>query len=349
MNISAHLEKVNIHQKPSKKPKMRLVSNDRLTKWLRNHETDDYKRPATNLFYNEDIKPGKYKLSYSPGGKLVELKKVLGHKPGDLIESKRNIIDGYSRGSRNRFLKLLISIDYKKMGVPLFYTLTYPGEYSNNPKIWKRDLDVFIKRLERLYPGLCGTWRLEPQRRGAPHFSGFMWGCEDLSTIKGKLKFSKMWFEVVGSGDERHLRAGTGIEAPKDDLTGLIFYCSKYQAKSEKGGVPQQFDYPVGRYWGVFNREKLSISKEEFEIDSNLFFKIRRVLKRKLAKCLKKNIYRKIMSENHNGIWLIMSNEVILKLIDLIIKNEEEDGKNEDGKGWKNIRYASGHANLRCL
>lgn len=348
MNISSRLEKVNIPQKPSKKPKMRLISNDRMTKWLRYHETDDYKRPSTNHFYNEDIESGRYKLSYSPGGKLVELKKVLGHKPGNLSESKRNIIDGYSRGSRNRFLKLLISIDYKKMGVPLFYTLTYPCEYSNNPKIWKRDLEVFIKRLERLYPELCGTWRLEPQKRGAPHFSGFMWGCEDLSTIEGKLKFSKMWFEVVGSGDEKHLRAGTGIETP-ENLTSSIFYLSKYQTKTEKGGVPQEFDYPVGRYWGVFSREKLSISKEEFEIDSKLFFKIRRVLKKKLAKCLEKKVYRKIISENHSGLWLIMSNEAILKLINLIIKNEEEDGRNEDRKRWPNIQHASRYADMRCL
>lgn len=324
---------------------MRLTSNDRLSKWLRYHETDDYKKTEPKYFYQEETKPGQYKLSFSPGGKLVELKRVLGHKPHELKEVNRNIIDGYSRGSRNRFLKLLISIDYKKMGVPLFYTLTYPGEYSKDPRIWKRDLDVFIKRLERLYPELCGTWRLEPQKRDAPHFSGFLWGCDDLSTMEGKLRFSKMWFEVVGSGDEKHLRAGTGIETPKDDLTGLIFYFTKYLTKTEKGGVPQEFDYPVGRYWGVFNRVKLAISKEEFEIDSKLFFKIRRVMKKKLEKCLEKNTYRKIMAAKQNGLWLIMTNETILKLMNLIIDNEERDGINEDRKQGNDIRHGRGYRN----
>lgn len=338
MNISSQLEKVNIPIKPPKKQNMRLTSNSPLVRWLRNHETDDYKRKEKSYFEDYEEFPGQYKLSYSPGGKLVELKSVLGHKPKELKEIKRNIIDGYSRQSRNRLLKYLLSIDYHKMELPLFYTLTYPNEYSDDPEQWKRDLNTFIKRLERLYPDLCGIWRLEPQIREAPHFSGFLWGCDELSTMEGKKLFSKMWFEVVGSGDEKHLRAGTGIEKP-DDVNGLIFYLSKYLSKSEKGGVPQEFKYPVGRYWGVFHRDRISASKEEFEIDANMFFKIRRVIKKKLEKCLRKNKFRSIMARNKNGLWAIMSNETILKLMNLIIQNEESEAKDEDKQQWSAVGY----------
>lgn len=329
MSITSRLNKVNIPDSPPRKPRMRLQSGSPLVKWLRNHETDDYKRKRKDYFEDYEEFPGQYKLSYSPGGKLVELKNVLGHKPRELSEIKRNIIDGYSRQARNRFMKLLFSIDYGKMELPLFYTLTYPAEYSNDPDQWKRDLNTFIKRLERLHPELCGIWRLEPQIREAPHFSGFLWGCNELSTMEGKKLFSKMWFEVVGSGDEKHLRAGTGIQKI-DKVEGLIYYLSKYISKSEKGGKPQEFDYPVGRYWGAFKRDRLAISKEEFEIDRNMFFKIRRVIKKYLEKRLRKNTYRKIMAENKNGLWAIISNETILKLMNLIIQNEESEAKYED-------------------
>jgi len=253
----------------------------------------------------------------------VELKKLLGKKPESLGKESGDVINGYSRESRNRFIKLLLSIDYKKMGVPFFYTLTYPGSFSNDPRVWKRDLDAFIHRMKREFPDLCGTWRLEPQKRGAPHFSGFLWGCDYLGTPKGKAWFSRAWYEVVGSGDERHLRAGTGISRELMIET-RIFYLAKYQTKKEKGGVSQEFDYPVGRYWGCFERKKLSIKVEEFEIDRALFFRLRRVMKKSLEKRLGKNRFREVVKGKQNGLWLKMSNQTIESLLSLFVDHEAD-------------------------
>lgn len=253
----------------------------------------------------------------------MELKKLLGKKPESLGKESGDVINGYSRESRNRFIKLLLSIDYKKMGVPFFYTLTYPGSFSNDPRVWKRDLDAFIHRMKREFPDLCGTWRLEPQKRGAPHFSGFLWGCDYLGTPKGKAWFSRAWYEVVGSGDERHLRAGTGISRELMIET-RIFYLAKYQTKKEKGGVSQEFDYPVGRYWGCFERKKLSIKVEEFEIDRALFFRLRRVMKKSLEKRLGKNRFREVVKGKQNGLWLKMSNQTIESLLSLFVDHEAD-------------------------
>ena len=339
MSITSRLNKVNIPDRSSRKPRMRLHSGNPLVKYLRYHETDDYKRKVKDYFDEYESCPGRYKMIYSEGGRLLELKRVLGKEPSSLKQSKRNIIDGYSREARNRFLKTLIAINYAVMGRPLFYTLTYPAEYSNNPEQWKRDLNTFIKRLERLYPELSGTWRLEPQRRGAPHFSGFLWGCDELSTMEGKKLFSKMWFEVVGSGDEKHLKAGTGIEKAEGDLMKWIFYMAKYQTKIEKGGVPQEFDYPVGRYWGMFNRKRISINKNEFEIDRNIFFKVRRIIKKQLEKKLTKNKFREVVSSKANGLWISMSNDDVFKLLNLIVQNEESEAKDEDKRQWSAVGY----------
>jgi len=312
---------------PSRSRKIRLTGrydarHDALEDQYYYRQSQKQKR-HNDFIHEDEIKTNGYTLKFTPGGRLVELKRTLGKKPEGLGKKKGDLIDGYSRESRNRFLKLLFSIDYKKMGTPLFYTLTYPGEYSKDPRVWKRDLDTFYKRLLRLYPAMCGTWRLEPQKRGAPHFCGFLWGCEELSTMQGKREFSRMWYEVVGSGDEKHLRAGTGIEK-EAMIETRIFYMAKYQAKKEKGGASQQFDYPVGRYWGTFQREKIGIRSEEFQLDRNLFFKVRRVIKKKLEKCLTKNKFREVVTGKQNGLWISMSNEDILKLLNLIIDQEEK-------------------------
>jgi hypothetical protein len=277
-----------------------------------------------------DLKKNRdFRVMISEGGQLVELKRKLGDKPTELGKSRGDVIDGYTRESRNRFIKILLSINYAAMGSPFYYTLTYPGEYSNDPRQWKRDLDTFRKRLKRQYPDYCGTWRLEPQKRGAPHFSGFLWGCDDLGTVRGKKWFSRQWYEVVGSGDEKHLRAGTGISR-EIMIDTRIFYMAKYQTKTEKGGMKQEFDYPVGRYWGIFERKKLAIKNEEFEIDRELYFKLRRVMKKKLEKRLTKNKFREVVKGKQNGLWVKMSNRDIEKLLILFV-DETEPGKKGEG------------------
>jgi len=326
-----------------KKPVYIRPQKDRVSVWLRQHQTDDFKRSEN---YFDDVEKGGYKISYSAGGRLVELKRIMGEKPDGLGKSKGDVVDGYSREARNRFIKTLLSIDYKIMGTPLYYTLTYPGEYSNDPRIWKRDLMTFIKRLKRLYPDLCGTWRLEPQERGAPHYCGFLWGCRDLNGMEGKELFSKMWFEVVGSGDEKHLRAGTGITVERQ-IVNRIFYMAKYQTKAEKGGLKQEFDYPVGRYWGIFNRDKLAIQKEEIELDRKLYFKIRRIIKKKLEKRLTRNKFRDVVAKKSSGLWVSMSNSDVMKILKQVVENEESEAKNENRSEGESLRYG-GFQTVNC-
>jgi len=311
---------------PSKKP--RLISSDKVLNFFYNQNLQSYEKPKKQDKFiddDEDLNnPSHYSLTYSVGGRLVELKRLLGKKPDGLGKHKGDVIDGYSRESRNRFIKLLMSIDYDKTSSPLFYTLTYPGEYSNDPRVWKRDYRTFVERLKYRYPDIYGTWRLEPQKRGAPHFCGFLWGCPGLETMEGKKAFSMDWYEVVGSCDEKHLRAGTGIDVEMN-IQNRIFYMAKYQTKEEKGGEKQEFDYPVGRYWGVLNRKKLEIKKEEFELDKNLFFKIKRVMRKKLERRLTKNKYRSVVKRKSSGLWVSMSNGDILKLVDYFVRSEEKE------------------------
>jgi hypothetical protein len=168
-------------------------------------------------------------------------------------------------------LELLASLNREALGLlPLFLTLTYPGSFSPDPGVWKRDLDVFIKRLRRAYPDAALIWKLEPQKRGAPHFHLLLFGVEHIPYTW----LRRAWFEVVGSGDEKHLLAGTRVERVKS-WRGVMSYAAKYLGKVEAAA-----DWPdyVGRWWGVSGRKLLPILLYTGYLGRTAFYAFRRVL-----------------------------------------------------------------------
>lgn len=76
-----------------------------------------------------------------------------------------------------------------------------------------------------------------------------------MGTSFGKLIHwvSQNWYEVVGSGDERHLRAGTRVERVKS-RNGVMFYAAKYLSKVD---LEPWKDLDVGRFWGIYFRKNM--------------------------------------------------------------------------------------------
>jgi len=121
-------------------------------------------------------------------------------------------------------------------------TLTYPSDYPGDGQTIKRELDTFFKRVKRQYGEFSYLWFLEFQGRGAPHF-------HILLTIEiGKEWCSKSWYEVVQSGDVKHLKAGTKVEKLRS-VEGGKRYAVKYATKTKQKAVPKDFRN-VGRFWG---------------------------------------------------------------------------------------------------
>lgn len=175
--------------------------------------------------------------------------KALGQLPrGGGVRGK---VTRFSSQSRKRMLELLASIRLPFLNA-FFMTLTYPSEYSRDPKVWKRDLDTFLKRLRRRCPGVRGIWRMEFQLRGAPHYHLLVWGV-DLHPLLFRQWVKATWFVVVGSGDERHYRAGTQCDRV-GSRRGATYYVSKYAAKASELPVDPETGelLEVGRWWGKF-------------------------------------------------------------------------------------------------
>jgi len=86
-------------------------------------------------------------------------------------------IEGWSRRSRSRMIHRLAELDYSPLvadgALPAMITLTYPGDWltvAPTGAAVKKHLDQLRKRFERAWGApLACVWKLEFQRRGAPH------------------------------------------------------------------------------------------------------------------------------------------------------------------------------------
>ncbi len=241
--------------------------------------------------------PLRYVCEIAEGGTWARLR-VRG---GERARGRRGRVRGFSGPSRKRLLDLFNKIPLKIRENALFVTLTYPASYPGDWEHWKRDLDVFFKRLARQWPGFSAVWKLEFQVRGAPHFHVLVMG---VPFIPHKW-VARAWFEVVGSGDPAHFRAGTEVRRCKNDRM-TQYYIAKYMGK----GVDREDLAPTGRFWGVRGRVRLRISIWAFDIPVSVFYAVRRSLRLYLEKRLKRKVRWGVSAGQGltvyvEGVWLV--------------------------------------------
>lgn len=188
---------------------------------------------------------------YRASGNLLIIADSYKVQPRQFINSTRGNVSCFSSGAASRMRRYLreSSSEYREM-----VTLTYPGFFPSNGKAVKEHLRRFLQECKREYIRTIGDdglysafWFLEFQARGAPHFHIFCTWAPDKEWV------AKTWYFIVGSDDERHLRAGTRVEFIRSGRAGTISYASKYAAKQEQKAVPQDYEN-VGRFWGVYGR-----------------------------------------------------------------------------------------------
>lgn len=161
---------------------------------------------------------------------------------------KRSKITKFSKASVNRMKLLLRNIDPALINSIL--TLTYPEDYPTDGRETKRHLDLMKRWLKR-HGVARGFWFYEFQKRGAPHFHAFI-----SSFPRGGVDaISKAWYQIVNSGDEKHLAWHNGqlsgrkcLEVMRNPLAASV-YATKYASKMNQKEVPEGFEN-VGRFWG---------------------------------------------------------------------------------------------------
>lgn len=140
----------------------------------------------------------------------------------------RGTIKRFSKAARKRLIDTFAKVDRSQVHVmPLLITLTYPNTWPAETKECKRHLDSFCKRLIRGHKDAAIVWKLEYQKRGAPHFHLLVFGVPFLHHVE----VARDWHEILGHVNEATLRAGSRVERCRT-WRGVTFYAAKYLRKS---------------------------------------------------------------------------------------------------------------------
>jgi hypothetical protein len=164
-------------------------------------------------------------------------------------------------------MELLMRIDFDSQHA-YFITLTYPGEYVADPRSWKEDLDVFHKTALRWQdPRLVWcVWRMEAQRRGAPHFH-LVVGLSDVATLpvlRNLVRYD--WTHAVAL--RQVFRGYCRVDVQPVRLEGLngqkklLDYLAKYVGKRQRKRIFLDRGtgeiLPSGRQWGKWGKLPLA-------------------------------------------------------------------------------------------
>jgi hypothetical protein len=181
---------------------------------------------------------------------LVALKAPLGRALAP-DSAPRGLITWFSPKSRQRMRMALARVDQKQCGRAVFGAMTYPLQFPYSDDVFKAHLDAFGKRFLRAFPGAGFFWKLEFQKRGAPHFHilAFRVASDYQALLGFRSWLAESWFQVVGSGDLKHLQAGTSAELLRSQFA-MMRYCGGYVSKDDQTLVGRT----VGRYWGIVGR-----------------------------------------------------------------------------------------------
>ncbi len=242
------------------------------------------------VFVDPHLEPKKAKITSYAGGSLSVLTFDKAKKCGVPIRrafGTRRVATGLSDSARLRFLRKMAKVNFSKIkGKVLFLTLTYPkNKWSTNPKVWKRNLQNFRKRLERKYRKVSGFWRLELSGKNGnlnPHFHLLLLG-QDLSNkalADLRVFVANSWYEACGKLSDDHLLAGSCVERVKsrrEDWDRVTKYVGKKEKLKDE--APE-----TGNVWGNWRPDCLPIDLETVEINEVDGYKIRRCMRRLAGK-----------------------------------------------------------------
>ncbi len=191
----------------------------------------------------------------------------------------RGSISAFSPQSRRRLMRTWAALPWHELRGVAFITLTYPGSAVHVPtdgQVAKAHLKAFRKRWERRFGTCRGTWKLEFQRRGAPHFHLWVETPEHVNLSALRLEVARWWWEIVGSEELSAFFAGTSVErARKHPAMYAAAYATK-KSKEYQHFVPNEFAN-LGRWWGCWS---MKADVQDHEISEEEAVRLRRVVRK---------------------------------------------------------------------
>jgi hypothetical protein len=213
-------------------------------------------------------------------------------------------ITEWSRKSRAAMCRTFAELDYTPLvesgRVPAMVTLTYPGDWESvapDGASVKRHMVLWRKRFHREWGEPARyIWKLEFQRRGAPHIH--LWMAPPHAVSRRGRKFrdwlSEEWADILAHPDpeqrRRHLLAGAAVDILNGlracDPKRLAIYFTKHSSPNSQGDkeyqhiVPEVWRRPgrgPGRFWGVHGLRRATAV---VEIAQDAYLTARRIIRR---------------------------------------------------------------------
>lgn len=195
--------------------------------------------------------------------------RVPSQQPSHLIDARRGAVSlEFGGKKRKRFLDKFNA--WVVPGVNLvFVHLTYPSEYDQDWHTWKLHLKTFKEHLQRRFPEVQGFWKLELQRRGAPHYHLVL----DLMQ-KCSIRRFRMWLDAVWARIAHDLDQYGGKYACRAEIVTSIRHARNYVAKymgkvsfapvNDDGEVIDSSGMrdTIGRLWGVVGKPNCPVVAE---------------------------------------------------------------------------------------
>jgi len=236
-----------------------------LSRWRDNTGERQYDvTPVKDLLPSPALSPGCITV-YSNMVKLT----LSEMQPKHLMNVRRgDVIPEFVGKKRKRMLDAVNSWRIPMNSV-MFVTLSYPRDYSKNWKDWKNDLKIWKEHLLRKYPKSQGFWKLELQKRGAPHYHMVLDTGEETSLTDFRNWNDNLWANIA-----HYMDCHAGVYActvkkmrtPREALN----YAAKYQTKETYAPVDadgvrltaEQLGDSIGRLWGKIGKPDCSPSEK---------------------------------------------------------------------------------------
>lgn len=217
------------------------------------------------------------------------------------VKRPRGKVKNFSRQSRSRCLQRTASINLRDMEhLPVMLTLTYPKVYPDDPTVYKRHLDAFHTAFVREWGKVAVLWKLEFQKRGAPHFHLMPFFKDGTGgTFAFRQWGKRTWYRIVNSGDEKHLDQGAQVERMRSPRMAMAYF-GKYVAK-----VVDDVEQNVGRWWGIWHAGELPVTLVRVALTQAEFYKVRRVF----AGVRRSHRVDAPISGRNTGMWLYLTEE----------------------------------------
>jgi len=208
---------------------------------------------------------------------------------------KRQKVTDFSIASRSRLKRLMSSVDRTALASAFVVTLTYPKAFPGalEHSIYKGHLNAFGVAIRREFPFASFVWKLEFQRRGAPHYHLLFFGASSLVALRESI--ASTWYRIAHDGDKHKGVAGTQVDAVISP-SGAAAYLTTYMGKSDQS-LPGNF---TGRYWGVIGRAHLPIGEKcQVGLPDCLAKKLIRLARRKMKADVERSRWKRLLDKGH--------------------------------------------------